>query len=54
MKTISETAKIFGVHYQTIRNWIKEGIIKSIHINNTIRISDEEIERLKAGVKIGN
>lgn len=52
MKTMQETADIFNVHYQTIRNWIKEGIIKPIRINNVIRISDEEIERVKAGVSI--
>lgn len=53
MKTIKETAKIFGVHWQTVRNWIKCGKIKAVKIQwngrTTIRISEEEIERLKRG-----
>ena len=49
MKTIKETAKIFGVHCQTIRNWIRDGIIKAVKIERTVRIPDEEIERLKRG-----
>ena len=49
MKTIYETAKIFGVHWQTVRNWIKDGTIKAVRINKIVRIPDEEIERLKRG-----
>lgn len=49
MKTIKEVAKIFGVHWQTVRNWIKSGKIKAIQVQKTIRIPDEEIERLKKG-----
>lgn len=47
MKTIKETAKIFGVHWQTIRNWIKSGQMEAVKIGRTIRIQDEEIERVK-------
>lgn len=49
MKTIYEVAELFGVHWQTVRNWIKDGKIKSIKIERTVRIPDEEIERLKKG-----
>lgn len=49
MKTICEVAELFGVHWQTVRNWIKEGKIKAIKIERTVRIPDEEIERLKRG-----
>lgn len=49
MKTIKETAKIFGVHWRTVRNWIRDGKIKAVKIERTIRIPDEEIERLKRG-----
>lgn len=49
MKTIQETADILGVHYQTIRNWIKSDEIKVMKIGNTVRISEEEIERIKKG-----
>lgn len=49
MKTIRETAKIFGVHWQTIRNWIRDGKIKAVKIERTVRIPEEEIERVKRG-----
>lgn len=49
MKTIYEVAELFGVHWQTVRNWIKEGKIRAIKIERTVRIPDEEIERLKRG-----
>lgn len=49
MKTIYEAADILGVHWQTIRNWIRKGDIKAIKINRTVRIPEEEIERLKRG-----
>lgn len=50
MKSIQEVATIFNVHYQTIRNWINDGTIKAVKIGNTVRIPDEEIERIKAGI----
>lgn len=49
MRTIKETAKIFGVHWQTIRNWIRDGKIKAVKIERTVRIPEEEVERLKRG-----
>ena len=49
MKTIRETAKIFGVHWQTIRNWIRDGKIKAVKIERTVRIQEEEIQRVKRG-----
>lgn len=50
MKTIHETAEIFGVHWQTVRNWIKRGTIRAVKIDGSVRISEKEIERLKNGV----
>lgn len=49
MKTIYEVAEIFGVHWQTVRNWIRTGKIKAVKVERTIRITNEEIERLKRG-----
>lgn len=49
MKTIKEVAKIFNVHFNTVRNWIDEGLIKTVKIGRTVRIPDEEVERLKRG-----
>lgn len=49
MKTIKETADIFNVHWQTVRNMIKRGELKSVKIGNGVRISEEEIERVRNG-----
>ena len=46
MKTIKETAAIFRVHERTIRNWIRDGKIRAVRVKGTIRIADEEVERL--------
>ena len=51
MKTIKETAAIFRVHERTIRNWIRDGKIRAVKIKGTVRIFDEEIERLLKGGK---
>lgn len=49
MLSVSETAKIFSVSKRTIFRWIESGKIKAIKISGTVRISEEEIERLKKG-----
>lgn len=49
VRTIYEVADLFGVHWQTVRNWIRDGKIKAVKIERTVRIPDEEIERLKRG-----
>jgi len=51
MKTVTETAKLFGVSRQTMLTWINEGIIKAIKPRKEYRISEEEIERLMKGEK---
>lgn len=47
MYSIKETADIFGVHWQTVRNWINSGKLKAMKVGRVIRISEDEIERLK-------
>ena len=47
MRTIKETAGILGVHWQTVRKWIKSGELKAFKNGRVIRISEEEIERFK-------
>lgn len=46
MYTIKEVSDMFGVHYNTVRNWIRSGEIKCVKIAETIRIPDSEINRL--------
>ena len=49
MVSIKEAAEIFSVTKRTIFRWIEKGIIQSVKISGTVRIPDEEIERLKKG-----
>lgn len=45
--TMQEAADQIGVHYQTIRNWIKRGQIEYRSWGRTIRIPMEAIEHGK-------
>lgn len=49
MKTKSDVCQIFKVSLGTVNNWIKQGKIRSVKIGRSVRIPDEEIERLKMG-----
>lgn len=49
MKTKNDVCKIFKVSLGTVNNWIKQGKIKAVKIGRSVRIPDEEIERLKRG-----
>ena len=49
MKTINEVAEIFGVCRNTVRNWTERGLIKAVKIGGSVRIPDEEVERVKRG-----
>lgn len=49
MKTKKEVCEIFKVSLGTVNNWIKQGKIKVVKIERTVRIPEEEIERLKRG-----
>ena len=50
-KSVNETAEIFGVKPLTIRRWIADGKLKAVKIVGSVRITEEEIERLKKGEK---
>lgn len=49
VKTKNDVCEIFKVSLGTVNNWIKQGKIKVVKIGRTVRISEEEIERLKRG-----
>ena len=49
MLTIKELAEKLRVHDRTVRRWIKQGKIQVIKVDRTIRISDEEYNRLTGG-----
>lgn len=46
---IKEVASMLGVHPNTIGRWIKDGIIKTTLVGDTILIPATEIERLEKG-----
>jgi excisionase family DNA binding protein len=47
--SITEVAREFHVTNRTIKNWIKDGLVCTIHVGGTVRISDDEIEKMKQG-----
>lgn len=49
MVSVKQAAEIFSVTKRTIFRWIENGQIKAIKIGRTVRIPDEEIDRLKRG-----
>ena len=49
MKTKKDVCEIFKISLGTVNNWIKQGKIKVVKIERTVRIPEEEIERLKRG-----
>ena len=44
--TIREAADLLGVHYQSIRAWIKEGKLRAVKVKRTVRISKEALQDL--------
>ena len=49
VNSIREVAKIFNVTERTVQRWIANGDIKYIKVGGTVRITDEEIKRIKDG-----
>ena len=49
VKTKKDVCEIFKVSLGTVNKWIKSGKIKVVKIGKVVRISEEEIERLKKG-----
>ena len=52
MNSITEVAIYFGTTRQNIWNKIKSGEIKAVRFGKLWRITDEEFERLKKGLKL--
>jgi transposase-like protein len=53
--TIRDTARIFDVHENTVRNWITRRIIRNVSVlpSGVRRIPLEEVERLKTAMVEG-
>jgi excisionase family DNA binding protein len=48
MYTISQVSKMLNLHYNTIYKWCKSGQIQSTKYGRVYRISEEELEHIKA------
>lgn len=48
--TVRETAELFGVHENTVRNWERRGILRAARLpmSGFRRFDPEEVERLRA------
>ena len=51
--TIKQTAESIGVHQNTIRKWIADGVLQAYRLNGTkiIRITQASIDELKQPVR---
>ena len=44
--TLQEVADGIGVHYQTVRTWMKEGRLKVSKVGKSYRVPESELKRL--------
>ena len=47
MKTIDEFCKMFRISRYTFARWREKGLVKVVKVDKAVRITDEEIERIK-------
>lgn len=47
--TLKEVAQELKLSLSTIKHWRMKGLIKVVKINGSIRVSEEELKRLKGG-----
>jgi len=52
--TIAQVAEKFGVHKNTVRNWIRDGILPAYRVGaRTVRIRHDDVETVAAPFKAG-
>ena len=49
--SVKEVSKIFSLSTRTIWRWIERGDLDAIKVGKSVRISTNEVERLKKGGK---
>lgn len=49
--TTEEIAQILGVHYQSVRNYMKRGQLQFVRVGRNIRISKDALKAFIAGGK---
>ena len=47
--TVKEVSAIFSMHQRTVWRWIERGDLDAIKVGKSVRISTNEVERLKKG-----
>lgn len=47
--TLKEVAETLGFATKTVQNWVYQGKIKCVRVLGNVRITKEELERLKKG-----
>ena len=47
--SVKEVSKIFSLSTRTIWRWIERGDLNAIKVGKSVRISTNEVERLKKG-----
>ncbi len=50
--TLQEVADGIGVHYQTVRGWMKDGKLKVSKIGKSYRVPEAELKRLLDGTEV--
>lgn len=48
MMSLYDAADTLSVHYNTLRRWITQGKVRAVKIGRAWKISNLEIERIKA------
>ncbi len=44
--TLAEAAEALGVHYNTIKNWVKSGTLKANKLGRSYRVTGTELRRI--------
>lgn len=47
--SIRQVADRYGVHRNTIGNWLRSGALKSVKLGTTVRISEKALAAFEAG-----
>lgn len=52
---VTETADVLGVHPNTVRNWIEQGVIKAVYLpgSNYRRLPAKDVEALRTQMLSG-
>jgi len=49
MYTIKEFCAMFKISRATFNNWVSKGLVKVVKVDKAVRITEEEVARLKEG-----